>query len=55
MACDIKRTHAIQTLHVQFGGRLDGSGVFGSSLQLASLQRSVCIVWVCLTSHAMLY
>ena len=43
MACDVKRTHAIQTLHVQFGGRLDGGGVFGSSLQLASLNLKVFI------------
>ena len=27
VACDVKRTHAIQMLHVQFGSRLDGSGV----------------------------
>ena len=34
MACDVKRTHGIQTLHVQFGGRFDGGG----GLVAASLQ-----------------
>ena len=44
MACDVKRTHAIQMLHVDFSGRLDGGGVFGSSLQLA--QAELHIVWI---------
>ena len=29
---DVKRTHAIQTLHVEFGGRLDGLGYFNHIL-----------------------